>query len=111
VPHELGIPAEEKRGQIVRDRLSGEVVRAIRTKMNLGQPEFALLFGVTIRTVQLWEAGVVEPSVLTSMVIRAEADKHRKITRTSRTSTVARRELSAPRLAARTERKRSRRLA
>lgn len=68
----------------MRDRLSGQVVRAIRISMNLEQPEFALLFGVTVRTVQLWESGVVEPSLLTSMVIRAESRKHRRSARPAR---------------------------
>jgi len=82
------------------------VIRDIRLGMGLSEPEFALLFGVTIRTVQLWESGVVEPSLLTSMVIRAQVDRHRGIAPPSRAVTVARRPTSSPRLAARTVRKR-----
>lgn len=85
----------------MRDRLSGQVVCAIRNSMNLEQPEFALLFGVTVRTVQLWESGAVEPSLLTSMVIRAEAEKHRRVARPARTAAAIRGQTSTLRLAAR----------
>ena len=56
-------------------RLSGDGVRAIRMAMRLTEIEFALRLGVTVRTVTLWESDVILPSVLMSMVIRAEAAK------------------------------------
>lgn len=77
------------------------MIRTIRLGMGLSEPEFALLFGVTMRTVRLWESGVVEPSLLTSMVIRAEVDKQRRIGRPSRTATTASPPATVPRLAAR----------
>jgi hypothetical protein len=43
--------------------------------MGLSEVEFAQRLGVTVRAVDLWESEVVLPSVLTSMVIRAEAAK------------------------------------
>jgi hypothetical protein len=59
----------------VSDRISGSAIRAIRDQLEMDEVEFALLFGVTVRSVQLWESEVVVPSVLTSMVIRAESEK------------------------------------
>jgi DNA-binding XRE family transcriptional regulator len=91
----------------VRDRLSGHLVRNIRRSMKLEPLEFALLFGVTVRTVQLWETGVVVPSVLTSMVIQAEADKHHRSARPARVSAVARRTARTPRVAERARRART----
>ena len=59
----------------MNERLSGDAIQAIRAQLRMSEIDFALLFGVTVRTVQLWESDVVVPSVLTSMVIRAEVAK------------------------------------
>lgn len=63
----------------MQDRLTGDEVRAIRTGMNMGAMDFALMFGVTVRTVEFWESGVVVPSRLTSLVIKAESAKRVKL--------------------------------
>lgn len=55
--------------------LDGREIRAIRTRLGMTKTEFALLFGVTIRTIELWETDVVVPSRITAMVIRAEAER------------------------------------
>lgn len=65
----------------MRERLTGDEVREIRTRIGLRETDFALLLGVTVRSVELWEAGVIVPSVLMSMVIRAEAAKHARRSR------------------------------
>jgi transcriptional regulator with XRE-family HTH domain len=59
----------------VHDPLDGKAIRAIRTSLGMSEVQFALLFGVTIRTVELWESDVVVPSRITAMVIRAEAER------------------------------------
>lgn len=59
------------------DALDGKAIRAIRDSLGMTETEFALLFGVTIRTVGLWESDVVVPSRLTAMVIRAAAERAR----------------------------------
>lgn len=59
------------------DPLDGKAIRAIRASLGMTEMEFALLFGVTIRTVALWESDVVVPSRITAMVIRAEAERAR----------------------------------
>lgn len=51
-------------------------MRAIRTRIGMSEMDFALLLGVTVRAVQLWESGAVVPSRLTSMMIRAASAKH-----------------------------------
>lgn len=56
-------------------RLDGKAIRAIRTSLGMTETEFALLFGVTIRTIELWETDVVVPSRITAMVIRAESER------------------------------------
>jgi transcriptional regulator with XRE-family HTH domain len=61
----------------VHDALDGKTIRAIRASLGMSEVQFALLFGVTIRTVELWEADVVVPSRITAMVIRAEAERAR----------------------------------
>ncbi|MBY0275933.1 helix-turn-helix domain-containing protein [Candidatus Binatia bacterium] len=57
------------------EALDAKSIRAIRTSLGMTETEFALLFGVTIRTVALWESGVVVPSRITAMVIRAESER------------------------------------
>lgn len=59
----------------MNERIGGSEIRELRLRLGMTEVEFALLFGVTVRTVELWEADVVVPSLLTSMVIRAEAEK------------------------------------
>jgi transcriptional regulator with XRE-family HTH domain len=61
----------------VDDPLDGKAIRAIRTSLGMTETEFALLFGVTIRSVAMWEADVVVPSRITAMVIRAESERAR----------------------------------
>jgi predicted transcriptional regulator len=60
----------------VQRRLTGDGVSALRAAMKLSEMEFALLLGVTVRAVELWEADVVMPSLLMSMVIREQAARH-----------------------------------
>lgn len=60
----------------MQTRLTGDGVSALRAAMKLSAMEFALLLGVTVRAVELWEADVVVPSLLMSMVIREQAAKH-----------------------------------
>jgi len=62
---------------VVEERLEGEDIRRARGELDLAETDFAQMLGVTVRTVALWESGVVVPSRLTSMVIRAELDKQR----------------------------------
>lgn len=57
--------------------LDGKGIRDLRTSLEMSPVEFALLLGVTIRTVELWETDVVAPSRITAMVIRAAADRAR----------------------------------
>lgn len=57
--------------------LDGKGIRDIRTGLGMSSVEFALLLGVTIRTVELWETDVVAPSRITAMVIRAAAERAR----------------------------------
>lgn len=65
----------------MHDPLTGKDIRAIRTSLGMTETEFALLFGVTIRTVELWEGDVVVPSRITAMVIRAQAERARLASR------------------------------
>ena len=51
----------------------------MRLGMAMSEMEFALMLGVTVRAVQLWESGAVVPSRLTSMVIRAETAKQAQL--------------------------------
>lgn len=55
--------------------LNGREIRTIRTRLGMTEMEFALLFGVTIRTIELWETDVVVPSRITAMVIRAQVER------------------------------------
>ena len=55
--------------------LDGKEIRRIRASLDMKPAEFALLMGVTIRTVALWESDVVVPSRITAMVIRATAER------------------------------------
>ena len=55
--------------------LTGREIREIRTRLGMTEMEFALLFGVTIRTIELWETDVVVPSRITAMVIRAQTER------------------------------------
>jgi DNA-binding XRE family transcriptional regulator len=59
----------------VHDPLDGKAIRAMRESLGMTEMEFALLFGVTIRTVMLWETDVVVPSRITAMVIRAATER------------------------------------
>lgn len=90
------------------DRITGSAIRAIREQLDMDEVEFALLFGVTVRSVQLWESEVVVPSVLTSMVIRAESEKH--LSRSPRAEEVAgraQRQAARPRTSSRRTRQRA----
>lgn len=57
------------------DTLDAKSIRAIRASLGMTEMAFALLFGVTIRTVELWESGVVVPNRIMAMVIRAESER------------------------------------
>src|SRR4051812_2284179 len=53
-----------KRGEIEPARkfsISAEDVKAIRTKLNKSQSEFALMIGVSVSTLQNWEQGRRQP--------------------------------------------------
>jgi putative transcriptional regulator len=55
------------------------IVRA-REKSGLSQSQFAVLLGVSIRTLQEWEQGRREPSAAAQTLIRV-AEKHPKVLR------------------------------
>jgi len=42
--------------------LKGKDVKSIRNKLNLSQRSFAMLMGVSIKTVEAWESGRNEPN-------------------------------------------------
>jgi len=42
--------------------LKGKEVKSIRNKLNLSQRSFAMLMGVSIKTVEAWESGRNEPN-------------------------------------------------
>src|SRR3954447_14280609 len=56
--------AQIKRGEIEPARkfsINAEDVKAIRTKLNKSQSEFALMIGVSVSTLQNWEQGRRQP--------------------------------------------------
>ena len=75
----------------MQQRLTGQGVSALRADMKLSEMEFALLLGVTVRAVELWEADVVVPSLLMSMVIREQAAKHAAHARSAEHGSLGRR--------------------
>jgi DNA-binding transcriptional regulator YiaG len=64
----------------MRQRISPEEVKAIRTAQGMSQEDFAREVGASVFTVCRWERGVSTPSRLAERAMRAVAAKARRRT-------------------------------
>lgn len=70
---------ELKSGKVARStKVDVPFVVSVRNHVGLSQSEFAQLLGVSVRTLQGWEQGRIEPSGAAKTLMRI-ADKHPEV--------------------------------
>ncbi len=61
---ELGkrkVPLEATPEEVRKSRFSPRLIRSLRKSLGISQKELAILFGVTVGAVQMWESGKFRP--------------------------------------------------